>query len=337
MADKVKYLTATPTPPVNLATPVTSNVSSLLDEYLKKTELPNTSTITTINSRINTLENTSDSTLTSKVTVLEADLKALEQESCDHKQKINTLEDAVLWTPRLMNTSLWLDADDEGILTDQGKVTAWADPNNLLSLTQTVANDRPAYEHKCILDNEVAFDSSDSLSVIPDSQPTSDASGEYLIVMVLESQDKSNSDVFSVQSGNQSLKKVYVSNENINCKTENGTVCDTPAGTDYSVLSFLQASEALSIHAGGDLKKSVAHITSDFPDITAITLGSGSFKIKELVYLNWRTCTGDRQTLEGYLAHKWGYEEELFDSHPYKKGPPVKLRDQITCGYGFGQ
>ena len=284
------------------------------------------------------------------VNSLSSRIEALEEASCDHGHKITTLEDAVLWTPRLMCTSLWLDSDlmrhtvypsntEDYILTESGKVSKWTDSNNSIGLSQDTADDRPAYEHKCILDNAVVFDSTDKLEVTPDSQPHSDASGEYLVVMVLKSVDKSDSDVFTVSTASQDLAKIYVSNENISCKTNGGAVCDTPASSEYSVLSFLQSSESLSIYEGGAIKSSVTHVTSDMGDITKLALGSGahsasSFAIKELVFLNWSTCTGDRQSLEGYMAHKWGFEKDLFAEHPFKIGHPVKTKDQITCGYG---
>ena len=31
----------------------------------------------------------------------------------------------------------------------------------------------------------------------------------------------------------------------------------------------------------------------------------------------------ERQKFEGYLAHKWGFQASLPDTHPYRNAPPV--------------
>jgi hypothetical protein len=42
----------------------------------------------------------------------------------------------------------------------------------------------------------------------------------------------------------------------------------------------------------------------------------------ELIIINGSLSTADRQTVEGYLAHKWGLTASLPSDHPYKNVPP---------------
>ena len=43
----------------------------------------------------------------------------------------------------------------------------------------------------------------------------------------------------------------------------------------------------------------------------------------EIICLSAAPSTADRQKLEGYLAHKWGFSASLPSDHPYKSAPPA--------------
>jgi hypothetical protein len=45
-------------------------------------------------------------------------------------------------------------------------------------------------------------------------------------------------------------------------------------------------------------------------------------RIAEVVVANTLADAGDRQRLEGYLAHKWGLQGNLPADHPWKAAPP---------------
>lgn len=42
----------------------------------------------------------------------------------------------------------------------------------------------------------------------------------------------------------------------------------------------------------------------------------------EVIYVNAVVSQADREKVEGYLAHKWGFADTLDVSHPYKSAPP---------------
>jgi hypothetical protein len=44
--------------------------------------------------------------------------------------------------------------------------------------------------------------------------------------------------------------------------------------------------------------------------------------IGEIIVRNADVSSGEREILEGYLAHKWGLAGSLHASHPYKTNPP---------------
>ena len=44
--------------------------------------------------------------------------------------------------------------------------------------------------------------------------------------------------------------------------------------------------------------------------------------IGEIILYSSALSEGDRQKVEGYLAHKWGLADNLDGSHPYESSPP---------------
>lgn len=316
MPDPVRVLTVNPTPPVLINTPVLPSVTSILDAYLKIDDLPNTTTITSINTKVSQLE----------------------KDICDSGKKIETLKNALLWTPSRMQTSAWFDADNESkITTDQSKLSVWHDsniPEN--NLKQEDPNKRPSYTHGCISDNEVKFSGSIITSDVQ-KEVITDSSGDYLLVALLQSEDLSNADLFRAElSPNDYLTRVSIDQGLLKAETRGSDKLNTVLGTEYNVVSLLQSGSALSSYINGEIISSSAVQSQSAGALTKFYMGEGSFNIKELVFLSWATCTGDRQTLEGYMAHKWGYESKLFNSHPFKMGAPVIYENQIICGYGYG-
>lgn len=346
MADQVKVLTTFPTPPVAVTTPVIPTVASFFDAYLKKEDLPSTTTITGINSRLSSLEGVVDTTDTSSLVnqitnvenIVNTKVLQLEKDTCDNAKKIETIKNAVLWTPSRMQTSAWFDADDESKLTtDQGKLSVWYDsniPEN--SLRQEDPNKRPSYTHGCISDNEVKFSGSIITSDVQ-KEVTTDSSGDYLLVALLQSENSSDAELFRAEiSSDDYLTRVSMDNGLLKAETKGSDSLSTALGSEYNVISLLQSSSALSSYINGEAISAFDVQSQSVGALTKFYMGSGTFNIKELVFLSWATCTGDRQTLEGYIAHKWGYESKLFNNHPFKIGAPVIYNNQVTCGYGFG-
>lgn len=54
--------------------------------------------------------------------------------------------------------------------------------------------------------------------------------------------------------------------------------------------------------------------------------------LRELIVWNEKISESDRQKLEGYLAHKWGLEDNLAAIHPYKTEPPAAFDPASLSG-----
>jgi hypothetical protein len=345
MADPVKILTGFPTPPVTPPMPIIPSVASFFDAYLKKDELPSTATITTINSRIDALENveeTDTSSLASQIAnvenIVNTKVDQLEKDTCDNAEKLETLRKAVLWAPSRVETSAWFDGDDDSKITiNQGKLSSWADssiPENVL--IQDDVTKKPSYTYGCVSDNEVKFSGSSLISEVQ-KEAVTDSSGDYLIVFLFKPEGESNAEVFKGEMApNDYLFNLSLENGILKGQTRDSDKVSSEISAEYNVISMLQSSDSLSLYINGSATSSSSVQNQPADALTKLYLGEGYFDIKEIVFLNRATCTGDRQTLEGYIAHKWGYDSKLFDQHPFKMGAPVIYKNQITCGYGFG-
>lgn len=68
---------------------------------------------------------------------------------------------------------------------------------------------------------------------------------------------------------------------------------------------------------------SITNTPSTSDPANPLIVGSITGYVAELVVCNAEVTSGDRQKLEGYLAHKWGLTANLPANHPYKSSPPV--------------
>jgi hypothetical protein len=63
-------------------------------------------------------------------------------------------------------------------------------------------------------------------------------------------------------------------------------------------------------------------------------ISAGAFKgfVGEVITYPSGLSNGDRQKVEGYLAWKWGIQNNLPDSQPYKNAPPISLAAPVITG-----
>ena len=52
--------------------------------------------------------------------------------------------------------------------------------------------------------------------------------------------------------------------------------------------------------------------------------------VAEILVYNGTVSDSDRQTMQGYLAWKWGMQNNLPASHPYKSSPPKNTYGTIS-------
>jgi hypothetical protein len=109
--------------------------------------------------------------------------------------------------------------------------------------------------------------------------------------------------------------------------TTNWTLLGCVADWTGSVLTLYVNAEVdgqnTSFHSGGNTSNTAS--SSDNTCIgSTFTNNNNNFNgdIAEIVVVHEALSTGDRQKLEGYLAHKWGLTGNLPGGHPYKSAAP---------------
>jgi len=111
------------------------------------------------------------------------------------------------------------------------------------------------------------------------------------------------------------------------------TVNPTPSLTSWRIYSAHSAASDYRIYLDGTSIFSTGTNTVSFAVNTSPNNNryfgdsedrGNHFKgqIAEIIICDTVLSTGDRQKVEGYLAHKWGLTGNLDISHPYKSSPP---------------
>lgn len=255
------------------------------------------------------------------------------------EERIQRLERAALWDPRRFITGLWIDAyQTQNFILNGDSVSSWLDLSGQGSHLSTIETTPPKYVSK----SHVAIGD----DVLRKDAPTNaiHSSGEHTCVFVV--QNNGNSIILQNNATDNDLRgqNGLISLYHPRIRIEDGIIYHEAGGglassaidNTVNVVSCLQSNEATSIYINGvrtdvQLSTPYENATPDF-----LQVGPGDFNLSELVLLSYESCTGDRQTLEGYLAHKWNISDKLEDSHPYKLGAPLVAGSDLSCGYGFG-
>jgi hypothetical protein len=98
------------------------------------------------------------------------------------------------------------------------------------------------------------------------------------------------------------------------------------ANWDLISLTLEQKSSSIFLWNGYPIKSS--QLTNP---ITSLTFNMGSdCQIAEVIFYNDTLITEDRQVVEGYLAWKWGLQNNLPSTHPYKgTKPPINYTNKV--------
>jgi hypothetical protein len=250
------------------------------------------------------------------------------------------------WQPTLLSgCSLWLDAADRNSLVFSGTtVSQWNDKSgNSYNATQTVSGSRPSYPG-----NYITF-SNNSYFDFP--QAAINNTTTYALFLVF----------FPISSVNWILQKQYngVGSYNMLSMTnfwQNNTgvtnylywgphantgVLNSGAALSLNTLQIIEVlfdGTRLTFYRNGTLLNTVTSgatltivnqvsatnctIGSWRPDGSIQNSGVTNFQMNELNYYNVALSDAQRQTVEGYLAWKWGLQANLPATHPFKRWPP---------------
>jgi hypothetical protein len=259
------------------------------------------------------------------------------KESALTEAEIQTVESYFLtlatetdWTPAEITTSAWLDASDSSTITESGgSVSQWDDKSgNGLNVTQGTGSYQPV-----LGTNEIQFDGVDDNLFASGSDFPYGASGAYTAFIVFRSAVSQTNDSIGLITGNG------------NSSTANPLICVVANSSFRTYVDGTLSSSAWSAdntrYIGASRFDGAEHETfidgTSGGTTTATQGASGTFSIggvggsgtrffegaiSEMLIFNNAISLSNRQTVEGYLAHKWGLAANLDAAHPYKLTPP---------------
>ncbi len=243
---------------------------------------------------------------------------------------------------------VWYDAlngTDMTIDVNTNKISKWNDKsNNNRHITQSNTNNQPTYSN-----NELQLNGSQYLfNTLPFMYDN--GSMEVFIVasglaqsdtrLIGEGSSTNNSPFYGIQSGQAvqqggsigDIQKMsaFIRNDNsstlVSGTLNNGVAFDG----SFKILHWKDTGTQLQGRINGGSFGFISYTRSGSFSVNRFCIGGvlrSSFSsgftgsIKEIIITPLNTNT-DREKLEGYLSHKWGLENDLPSTHPYKTSAP---------------
>jgi len=248
-----------------------------------------------------------------------------------------------LWTPASMSTTAWYDASDVATLTENGgSVSGWADKSgNGQHLLQNATDSQPATGTRTAGNGRklLDFDGGDFLVTIEMPLPES---GDISIFMVavIDVVSSAWEGLFSMSTGGDFQFDMGDNNQFNGRITTNDIGAGTLglSGGPFTGLSIFNAefhktASMLTAYVDGISRADSASYTTAlsssqtfrvFSNRSANEFSDGAAGEVLLI----EDCSeATRQRIEGYLAHKWGFEERLPETHPWKSGMSIVVLD----------
>jgi len=249
-----------------------------------------------------------------------------------------------IWTPSQIATALWLDGSDASTITLSGSnVTNWADKSgNAKHCVQATPANRPIYSATGFNSKgSLFFDGGDFLRSTV-GLTISTYNGDLHVFYVATRTDSAGGTVFTERNSSLIGTSQWFSLGGFNYISSNGSQIDSNhqfSNTNFSLLStaggVVSHSHIVGVRDALWLNGSViavptgtaTNITGSAGYTVAAREGAvGQFltgHICEIVVLARATTTAERETIEGYLSHKWGTVANLDAGHPYKSTAPT--------------
>jgi hypothetical protein len=253
-----------------------------------------------------------------------------------------------LWTPEEIDTAIWLDAADEDTITlNSGNVSQWDDKSgNDRHATQGTAGAQPEFD-------DDGFNESPTIKLNGTSHfltlPTDllKNSSAYLVFVVCDVLSTSGrQDYLHIYTNGVNTKYSLVANRSSSGTLDSGwrtTGSDTQKIEQYTsslTTGPVIISSLINLNSGeyelrlnGDEKNSGATFNTNSENLNSedarigatptVSSGYANFNISEVVILEDYNLLTEAEKIEGYLAWKWGLEDNLPSGHPYKDNPPT--------------
>lgn len=248
------------------------------------------------------------------------------------------------WTPELLTTELWLDAADSATVHISGSsVTNWSDKsgNDRDAIQGTTAN-QPIYNATNFLGSPtLEFTSTDTLnaSIDPSTFPTG-----INVHMVLKKHGYAYGDSYPflrLKSGKAAPYRGRWDNASNgywnyryagdgSAEASFGRFGNFPATNTPLLLSIRVSTNVFTEMYNAATAWSGAHGGSYGDTASSVIIGKNSgtgYSISEVVVTDLLSTT-NRLTMEGYLAWKWGMEDNLPAGHLFKSAPPPSTPTQ---------
>ena len=246
--------------------------------------------------------------------------------------------------PQLISgLALWLDAADQTTVTLSGtNVTQWADKS--INLTNAVAGalTYPSYQSKTLNELPVITmrGTNDYFLVSNNFSPAQYPSLCYYIVMrVANSQSTNFAGVLSTHNGTTwgrslglgnsgtSLQQGYFGNlQNIvTCVKERWLLVSLQFVTTVSAIMY-QNGVATNAFASPTGTNATGFKIGSYSSAGSYATYNANFDVAEILVYGANQTISERQSLEGYLAWKWGLLTNLPVTHPFRNGPLAPFR-----------
>ena len=262
------------------------------------------------------------------------------------------------WTPALISTALWLDANDSAtVVASGGVVSQWNDKSS--NGRNATAFNGPTYSSTGLSTGKPSIATNGINQYFQSSVSTFNSSSSAQVFCVFQTPIAAQADTASerlVSFGNLSVNgglqigstASALSGEKILFVAGQGASTTLAGSSSYNrsansaqILSSAFASNGISLRADGSaVSVDLGSPNGNFsPENTGFTSNSNilfgasfvasvlftntAMKFSEIILLNSASSLDVTQRIEGYLAHKWGLTANLPSNHPYKVNPPA--------------
>ena len=248
-----------------------------------------------------------------------------------------------LWTPALVSTALWLDADDSGTITlDGSAVTEWRDKSgNSRHVAQGTPANRPAYSSTGFNSKgALTFDGSNDFLSAASGITSGTYTGRFEVFYVATREGNGGTIITERAASNVGTSQ-WINISSVYYISSDGATAPSNHTIGSTVYNSLASGGGIVYHGHQPGVRDVLWLNGAAQTVAAGTAsnitGSAGFRVGsregsaggiwngkmcEVLVLLSAPSTDTRQKVEGYLAHKWGLTAGLPSDHPYKTDAP---------------
>ncbi len=239
----------------------------------------------------------------------------------------------VLWSPDEITTAAWYDASDAATITQAGgKVSEWRDKSgNARHAVQATATRQPNYLSADPMMNDLPSIGHPGRSgLIGLDLPSFTAGRIYAVTYYKDGVDASFDDYSTLFSGPASNGQYRAMGDKSTADFI-GTFNFNDAGTykngaAESSLNVLPLPASLLVFEASSPRTQIFSI--GYNQLASTRDWQGAYS--ELIFTDGSEDLATRQKIEGYLAYKWGFDENLPADHPEQVAAVVQLNGLVS-------